>query len=430
MPIQESETCEFKRRMTAGALKSVVAFANTAGGTLYIGITDSGRPVGIDDVDAEMTRISSMIRDSIKPDVVMNSSIAPESWDGKTVIAIRVARGTKRPYYLASKGLCPEGVYVRSGAMSVPATDTAILQMVKESDGETWETQFSLDQSLTFEAAGSRFRAKGLAIGKGSMRTLGMTSPDGRYTNLALLLSDQCPPFIKAAAFSDDDRRTFTEREEFSGSLFEQLDGAYAFLDRHNLFSTRYEGLVRTDYRDYPEQALREALVNAVAHREYALSGPTLVSCMPSGITIVSLGGLPLGIAYPDLDAGISMPRNRLLANVLFRLELIEAYGTGIGRMRSSYAESGLSPEISVTPNTFAVSLPNRNVRLPARSTPSAEEGNRLLALLKKGPTTRAQIQRELGLSQSSAIRLIESHVANGTVKRIGGGRSTRYELG
>lgn len=194
-------------------------------------------------------------------------------------------------------------------------------------------------------------------------------------------------------------------------------------------------GLERSDYYDVPPVALREALVNSVAHREYALSGPTLVSVMPDGVEIVSPGGLPLGLEEQDLSAHVSVPRNKALANVLFRLEIIEAYGTGLGRIRASYAGSGVEPRIRLTPNTFTVFLPNRNAP-GARSAAnagvaaSADSGTEeLLGFLASGPKSRREVQEELGVSQSSAIRLLSDLVGRGLVERRGAGRSTRYAL-
>ena len=151
-------------------------------------------------------------------------------------------------------------------------------------------------------------------MGPGEMRTFGVRNSDGGFTNLALLLSDQCPPAKKAAAFSDDGRIVFTERREYEGSILKQLADAYAFLEAHNHYRTEFSGLERIDQYDYPAVALREALVNSVAHREYALSGPTLVSVMPSAVEIVSLGGAAdghrmRGSLRPDLHA--AEPRSR-----------------------------------------------------------------------------------------------------------------------
>ena len=99
----ESSQVEFKQSVCAGAIKTIVAFANTEGGDLYIGVEDDGEIIGICNLDEELTRLSNMMHDSIRPDILMNCSIRPESIDGKSVILVHVERGTKRPYYLASK---------------------------------------------------------------------------------------------------------------------------------------------------------------------------------------------------------------------------------------------------------------------------------------------------------------------------------------
>lgn len=429
MELRESEQVEFKLEMNLKAVKSVIAFANTNGGTLFVGVDDGGVAVGVGDIDTELTRITSMMRDSIKPDILMMASVEISQLEGVDVVAVHVGRGVKRPYYLASKGPRPEGVFVRSGAASVPASDTAILRMIQESESDSYELRRAMRQDLTFEYALGEFLKKGFAFGEGEMRTLGLADAEGSFTNLALLLSDQCPPTIKAASFSDDARNTFSERQEYSGSLLKQLAEAYAFLESHNHFRTEFKGLERIDHYDYPAVALREALVNSVAHREYALSGPTLVSVMPSSIEIVSLGGLPLGIEYEDLSARISMPRNRGLANILFRLELIEAYGTGIGRIRTSYEGSRAKPRIAVTANTFTVQLPNRNVSLEGTPSMAKEDDERVLDFLASGPRSRAEVQNMLGVSQATAVRILSELVGAGKALKKGAGKSTRYCL-
>ena len=427
----EGEQVEFKLAVNEGALKTIVAFANTNGGTLYIGVDDEGAPVGLANPDAELTKLTSMMHDSISPDILMMTSCGIEDEGAASIIVVRVGRGVRRPYYLSSKGLRPEGVYIRNGAVSVPSSDTAILRMIRESEGDSFEERVSFNQSLTFGHAAAAFAKKGLALGANEMRTLGMVDADGAYTNLGLILSDQCPAFVKCAQFSDDDKTTFTARKECDGSILKQLVDAYGFLERSNRFQTSFKGLERSDYHDYPPVALREALVNSVAHREYALSGPTLVSVMPSRVEIVSLGGLPFGLEYSDLEAHISVPRNRLLANVLYRLEMIEAYGTGIGRMHGSYRGSGMDISIEVTPNTFTVVLPNRNAASTggAAGTTVDKASDAVIELLSTGAKTRREVQEALGLSQSTALRALDELIAGGFVVRAGGGRSTVYQL-
>lgn len=430
LDFQEGRSIEFKAMVNDNAVKTVAAFANSDGGRIYIGVADDGEVLGIDELDKELLRLTEKMRTSIRPDVLMMVSVDVEQFDGKSVIVVTVQKGPKRPYYLTAKGLRPEGVCVRSGAASVPSSDTAILQMIHESEGDSFEARESLCQQLTFDYVAKKFADRGMALDEGAMRTMGLIGEAG-FTNLALLLSDQCPSFLKAAAFDDDERNAFLEREEYTGSLLAQLDSAYEFLESHNKFKTRYDGLERVDFDDYPSTALREALVNAVAHREYALSGPTLVSVMPSRIEIVTLGGLVPGITFADLTANISVPRNKLLASVLYRLGIIEAWGTGIGRMRSAYEGWPAAVELSVTPNTFTVALANRNARRLG-NVPVGELTRDEIAVARaiaEGETTRSALQEAAGFSQTKTINVLNDLIDKGIVVREGGTRNVRYLL-
>ena len=126
--------------------------------------------------------------------------------NGKNVVVVDIQRGTDRPYYLAKKGMRPEGVYVRQGYSSVPATDTAIRRMIKETDGDRFEAMRCLNQDLTFEATKKEFELRKTDFEPQQMRTLKLIDQDGLYSNLALLLSDQCVHTIKVAVFQGTDR--------------------------------------------------------------------------------------------------------------------------------------------------------------------------------------------------------------------------------
>lgn len=292
-------------------------------------------------------------------------------------------------------------------------------------DGE-FENHLSINQQLTFDFAVNYFKESKLSLGEPEMRTLGMLTNEG-YTNLALLISDQCSSYIKAATFDDDSRDVFLERTEFTGSILKQLEDAYSFLELRDKFRTSYEGLRRIYFDDYPKQALREAIANAVAHREYALSGPTLVSMMPSYIEITSLGGLVPGITQEDLNANISMPRNKHLAALMYRLGIIEAWGTGIGRIRSSYEGMGSDVEILFTPNTFTLKLPNRNA--PKDNADLSADSDVVLAAVEDGCNTRANIQEHTGFSQTKTISLLKELVNAGLLIKQGSSRNTHYAL-
>ena len=201
MRFQETETVELKAIVREEIKKEIIAFANCEGGTIYVGVADDGEVLGVENADECALQISNMVRDAVKPDVTMFLHYETLDFDGKAVVAVRVQRGTNRPYYLAKKGLRPEGVYVRQGYSSVPATDTAIRQMIKETDGDSFEGMRSINQALTFEAAEKEFALRKISFGQPQMQTLKLVSADGLYTNLGLLLSDQCMHSTQLAVF-------------------------------------------------------------------------------------------------------------------------------------------------------------------------------------------------------------------------------------
>ena len=153
----ESETVELKSVYVDSIKKEIVAFANTHGGTIYIGVEDDGEVRGIDHADLVTQQVMNAARDAIKPDVTMFMHIESISENGKLILAVQVQCGAHRPYYLAAKGLRPEGVFVRQGTSSVPASDAAIRQMIKETDGDNYEDMRSLEQELTFGKATAEF---------------------------------------------------------------------------------------------------------------------------------------------------------------------------------------------------------------------------------------------------------------------------------
>ena len=297
MQFKESETVELKRIATDDIKKEIIAFANTKGGKIYIGVDDDGSPIGLKDPDDTSLQVSNMARDAIKPDISMFLHYETISMEGKEILSIDVQRGTERPYYIAKKGLRPEGVYVRQGYSSVPATDNAIRQMIKETDGEHFEDMRSLEQNLTFKAAEEEFEKRGIPFGSSQMKTLGLLNKDGLYTNLALILSDECKHTIKVAVFEDERKLKFKDRKEFEGSVFTQMNEAFKYIDLCNRTSSTFEGLYRIDSKDYPPEAIREALLNCIVHREYSIQASTLISIYSNKIEFVSVGGLAPEIA-------------------------------------------------------------------------------------------------------------------------------------
>ena len=440
MRFQETERVELKSIVMDDIKKEIIAFANCDGGTVYVGVADDGTVLGVENADECALQISNMVRDAIKPDVTMFIHYETQDCEGKAVVVVNIQRGTNRPYYLAKKGLRPEGVYVRQGYSSVPATDTTIRQMIKETDGDSFENMRSINQALTFETTKKEFEKRNIAFGQPQMQTLKLISADGVYTNLGLLLSEQCPHTIKVAVFEGTNQNVFKDRREFSGSLMHQLNEVYDYIDFHNQTYASFQKLLRIDTRDYPEVAVREALLNSLVHRDYSFRASTLISIYDNRIEFVSIGGLLPGLALDDLMMGVSVCRNPHLANVFYRLQLIEVYGTGMKKIIGAYADAPVQPQITTTNNAFKIILPNMN------AAPKAAEAHKeindaaalvldpneekVLRFLAEHPTiTRKEIQTLLDVSQSTAGRILRALVDNGHIKQLGGSRTTRYEL-
>lgn len=441
MKFLESEKIELKSIVGEDIKKEIIAFANCDGGTVYVGVADDGTVLGVENDDDCVLQISNMVRDAVKPDVTMFIHYETLDCDGKAVVAVHIQRGTKRPYFLANKGLQPEGVYVRQGDATGPTTKTAIAQMIKNTAGDSFEDRRSLNQSLTFDALEKEFAARNMAFGKPQMQNLHLIDDDGLYTNVGLLLSDQCPYTMRAAVFDGMNQNVFKSREEFCGSLIDQLKIACAYINFHNKGYKERAVLRYIDtLRDYPETALREALLNALVHRDYSFHADTLINLYDDRMEIVSVGGLLPGLAPEDLNMGVSLCRNPHLYNVFYRLQLIEAYGTGMKKMMNAYADEPVKPQIKTTPNAFKTILPNVNFMSKAVEAPmivgemaapflTSDEGKIMQLLEDKQRITRKDAQELLGVSQSTAGRILKTLVDNGQITQRGGGRTTRYEL-
>lgn len=432
----ESEHIEYKTLMTDDIYKEVIAFANTDGGTVYIGIDDQGNVIGIDNVDETYTRLTNGIRDAIAPDVTMFVRYILQE---NQVIKIEVGEGSYKPYYLKSKGMKPSGVYVRQGTSSVQASSDQIRQMIKESDGDTYEDSRSLEQELTFDAVKTAFNRYGVEFSVEKYRALGITQND-MYTNLALLLSDQCHHTTKIAVFKDEFCTEFRDSKEFGGSVFNQFENAVNYLALCNKTTSTIKGVVRTDKQDYPEEAIREALLNALVHRDYGFSGSIIINVNDRKMEFISLGGLIPGLSTEDIRIGVSQPRNKKLAEVFHRLRLIESYGTGIRRIFKLYENCPVQPSIEATTNAFRIVLPNMNAmdieneaapmktaKVPAAITPQMKI---VMDYLEEyGEMTEEDLQELLNIKKTRAYLLARQMNENGLIGIIGRGAGKKYKL-
>ena len=384
----------------------MVAFANTRGGIIFIGIDDKGEIYPIEDVDGTLQKLTNTIRDSICPDVTFFIKYDIEE---NKVIKVTVNEGSNKPYFLKGKGLTPAGVYVRQGTSSVQASYENIRQMIKITDDISFEKERSLNQELTFKDAEFEFENKNLELEENNKISLGIKNKDNLYTNLGLLISNECPFTVKVAVFEGTEKMKFQNRREIHGSIFKQLYETYEFLDMNNKLPAKIVGIDRVERNDYPKEAIREALVNALVHRDYSLGGSIIINIYDDRMEFVSIGGLVKGLEEKDLLSGLSLARNEKLANIFFRLHHIEGYGTGLRKIMKLYDNYSIKPKIEVFPNVFVITLPNLNYSYTLTNEIIDEKHKKILEYIKiKKYVTSKDIQNMFGIKSSRAYKIIK----------------------
>ena len=423
----EDANTELKREYTDEIKKTAVAFANTSGGKIFIGIGNDGDVVGVADYDKVSLQVVGSLKNAIRPDITMFVKVEMRDMDGKSVVVVNVDRGSSAPYYLADHGLKPSGVYVRVGSASVPASEERIRKMIKDTDGDKYIEMRSMNQDLTFTAAEEEFKKVKVKFEQEQQVTLGILDSGLQYTNLGLLLSDQCQHTIKVAVFEGNTKSVFKSRKEFEGSLFRQLNEALEYIDYFNLIHAEIGMKKRVERLSYPRESIREAVLNAAIHREYAFSGSTLINIYDNRIEVASLGGLVSGITLEAAIKGVSQTRNERLAKVFYKLEWVEAYGTGLVRIWETYSAFKLKPTIDVTDSSFIITLPNMTY---SNGEPENEQKTTLIEIIRQhGNVTREAAASELGVGVTRCHTLLTELINEKKIAAKKNGKKFEYHL-
>ncbi len=285
-----------------------------------------------------------------------------------------------------------------------------------------YENQISSDQNLSFDDTKKLFKRKDKVIDEKTMVTMGMIE-SGKYTNLAYLLSDQNPQGVKIAFFDDDSKSTLIDHMEICGSVLMQFEKVMGCIRDRLIGSTSVDdGRFYEWPIGFPEIAVKEALLNAIVHRDYSLSGSILISVMPDRIEISSLGGPVPPLLKDDLLLGVISFRNPRLVAQMSGLGMIEGYGTGISRIMESYRGMRIQPELRVSPNAFKVILPIFQKQR------TEDYGELILDMFStQDHLRRMDVECTLKVSRARASQMLLSMMAAGVICKMGSGPSTYY---
>ena len=426
----ESETVELKQELTKNIKKEIVAFANSKGGTIYIGITDTGEILGLKDIKSDIESLSGMIREGIIGNLTTYTDIEIKEIDKKGVIELHITSAPEKPYYLADKGLKSSGVYIRHGSSTIQATDEIIRKMLIESSKKSFEEEISNVQELTFDYAKEIFKKRNIEFSNEKFKSLKMLT-DNKFNNLALLLSDQNPYTVKCAIFDGTNKTLFKDRKELSGSYLKIVEDAFYYMNLSNHINSTFNGLQRIDKKDYPDFSIREALLNAIIHRDYYFNGSILLSIFDDRIEINSTGGLINTLSLNDVYNGVSESRNPNFAEIFHRLNYVENYGTGIGRIINEYQDSKLKPIIELSENVFKITLPNLNyIESNKNEINNMTQEEIIIKYVKeKTKITRLEVEKLLDIGNTRSKQIINKLLEDHILIKKGTGKNTYYVL-
>lgn len=428
----EGKTLEFKRDLSSPgpALRTVVAFANSAGGRLVIGVENRSRAViGVKaPLDLE-ERLANLIADAIEPRLVPEIEVVP--WRKTQVVVATVHPSGTRPHYLKADGPA-KGTYVRLGSTNRTADAALIAELARRTSTETFDEQPvpGLNSEAIDFAAASQCFAERRSLRRQDLEALGLVSRhQGRTvpTVGGLLLFGRerllryPDAWIQVGRFAGTDRTELIDRADLTDYPVPAIEQAVSFVERNTRLGMSIGRLTRRDAPAVPPAALREALVNAVVHADYAQRGaPIRVAVFDDRVEVENPGILLPGLTIEELREGLSRVRNRVFARVFNELGLIEQWGTGIRRMIEACTRAGLAePEFTEVGLRFRVVI--RTEAIGPATVDATEQG--IVDYVAKGEgRSTAAIAKHVGLSTRATQHRLAALEQRGLIAVVGSG--------
>lgn len=415
--MKENRYLEFKSEITNTFLKTVSAFANFGDGRILFGVGDNGDSIGFADPQKVCLDIENKTNDSISPKPDFNLSVNDDN-----TVCLEVSKGRYTPYLYKGKA------YRRSDTATIETDQGELRKLAIEGANLSFEELSYGNNLLTFEALETKMKkTMGIkALSEDVLRTLGFFTEDGEYNNAAAIFSDVNNFYGTDIARFGNSISEIMERETVSRvSVLEQYDKAVSYFKRYYQYE-EISGIERKTVELIPEAAYREAVANALIHREWDINSHIRIAMFKDRIEINSPGGLPKGITRGEyLSGGISYLRNPILGNVFFRMHYIEMFGTGISRILELYRDAAVKPQFNITENVISVILPVLKTTYDV-----TEDEAKIISVLKGAyQLSSSEISKSSGFSRAKTIRLLNMLTEKNFVKCTGKGRGTKYQL-
>jgi ATP-dependent DNA helicase RecG len=418
----ESKILEFKENFNSKEkiLYTIIAFANTAGGKVVLGITDKERfVVGVKDPHLLEEKIVNIINDSIMPQIVPNIEVV--LWRNKYVIIIDIYPGSLKPYYIKSKGVT-DGTYIRSGSTTRLASQEIINGLSRSNSVKTFDEGIMYSENseaIDFRVASELFSPYRV-LTDSDLFSLGVLVKEGTkiYPSIGGMIlfginryKHFPDSWIQVGCFEGANKAYILDNQEIRGIPPIAINEAMNFIKKHLISRISINNTVNEEVWSVPKVAIREAVINAIVHADYSLTGsPIRISIFEDRIEIENPGLLAIGITLEDIISGISKIRNRVFARVFQELHLIEQWGSGITRMITSCKEAGIAePCFEEISTRFRVTFYRQRIK-PIHL--DEVETKISLIVREQGPVSTAEIAKIVGLSaravRTRLIRMVE----------------------
>lgn len=428
----ETKYVEYKKEYRRSILKTISAMSNYHDGYIIIGIDDNMQVVGVDNPKIVKLNLENAINDNILPRPYYE--ISEENKDGKTIIVLKIFSGENTPYLYDNKA------YKRMDTSTVPTNKTEYENLILKGRNIGYDALLYEGQDLYFDYLGKKLRER-LGIGiltVDILKTLGLMNGE-KYTIAASLLSDKNPmdnAGLSLVGFDSGHGLNIKDKKILRNvSILEQFDSSIQFYHKHINVMEVINGAYRETIEEIPLVAYREAIANAIVHREYMLDADIRVEIFDDRVEIISPGGLPIGITEEEyIDGRVSIPRNKIITDIFLRLGIIERLATGIRRIKEYYRNSGVNPEFLIAQNSIKVILPKVNSKTDStEAINNAEkhlnEGERKIMKFVKstGRITRKEAEEILSLKKTQTVQILGGMLDKGVLLKVGVGRNTSY---
>jgi len=425
-------------------LKSVAAFANTLGGTLFFGVANDRSAVGVEDPQGIGEKISQLINERIKPTPIYVLSNFAE--DGKTIVTVKVYAGTSTPYYYVADGV--QEAYIRSGNESIIAPSHILNELVLKGLNQTYDTLKTnykkSDYSFTFFEA-TFYDITRTKITESDYLSFNLVDKDGYLTNAGVLLADQniythsrifCTRWNGLTKTSVNGEAV--DDKEISGGLLQQLFSAMEFVRNNTKKKWHKSGMTRVEMPEYDEEAVREAIVNGIIHREYTrLGAEVCIDIYDDRLEVTSPGSMMSGMIIDKEvdDVVASERRNPVLADIFARMKFMERRGSGLKKITDNtnalFNDGKNHVEFFSDRNYFKVTIHNALYGKEIGDKPNVTDVTKtdmeevIIEQIKLNPkVTVDQLAEKLQVNRRTILRCITLMKQKGTIKRIGSSRN------